>query len=133
MIDQNPIRTDGRQKRRQDRFSSPNPVCLLCECPNLQALTPVTVGWLKAHGIELHHVVGEKRDPDFVVALCLNCHRNVTENLAKAGISMGRERDSKMMIATMLEALAVFFEMLIDALHRWAALLRQPSSPEPSK
>lgn len=133
MIDPKPIQTDGRERRRQAKFVCAHPTCLFCGSPDLEALTPVAAGWLKAHGIELHHVVGQKHDPDLVVPLCLNCHRKVTENLAKAGVSMDRESDTQMRVAMMLEALAVFFEMLIDALRRWASLLRQPNNKESAK
>jgi hypothetical protein len=93
----------------------------------LECLTPVTLDWLEAHQvlIEEHHVVGKKNDPDFVVPLCLNCHRLVTECLAQAGISMHRDPNPQKRVAVMLEALAVFLDMLAAAVRRWAALLKQ--------
>jgi hypothetical protein len=130
VIDNDPIKTDGRKKRIQDRFGNSKPNCVLCGCPDMEALTPVTLGWLKAHGIELHHVVEERRDPDFVVPLCLNCHRKVTEGLARAGISASSAREPRELVAQMLEALAVFFEFLIDALRRWAEILRKSITQE---
>jgi hypothetical protein len=127
MIDNDPIGTAGRRRRRQKRFSVENPVCLFCGEPNLECLSPVTLAWLKAHQVLLedHHVVGNKSDPDFVVPLCLNCHRLVTEGLAQAGISMNRESNPQKRVAVMLEALAVFLDMLAAAVRRWAALLKQ--------
>ena len=124
MTDQNPIRTDARRRRRQERLGSPNPKCVLCGRPDLETLTPVSHVWLKAQGIELHHVVAEQRDAEFVVALCLNCHRLVTEKLAQAGVGMVREPDPAERVASMLDGLAVFFQHLVEALGRWAADLR---------
>lgn len=131
MIDHNPIKTDVRRRKRQDRFDNADPRCIFCGYPEIEALTAVTLEWLKSHGscvpkalTELHHVVGKKHDSDLVVPLCLNCHRLVTEDLARAGISMHPERDSKTLVALMLDALASFFELLVAALRRWAELLR---------
>jgi hypothetical protein len=81
VTDQNPIKTDARRRRRQERFENRSPKCILCGCPDLEALTQVSHRWLKVHGIELHHVVAEVRDSDLVVPLCLNCHRTATEGL----------------------------------------------------
>jgi hypothetical protein len=131
VIDQNPIKTDVRRRKRQDRFDCATPRCLFCGYPDIEALTGVTLEWLNSHGscapkslTELHHVVGKKRDADLVVPLCLNCHRGVTEGLAKAGISMHAERESKTLVASMLDALASFLEFLVSALRQWAELLR---------
>jgi hypothetical protein len=132
MIDNDPIATAGRRRRRQKRFLIDNPTCLLCGEPNLECLTPVTLDWLKAHRvlIEMHHAASEQNDPEFVVPVCLNCHRKVTEGLAQAGVSMRRESNPKTRVAVMLEALAVFLSMLADAVRRWAALLRQSTPLE---
>jgi hypothetical protein len=127
MIENDPIGAAGRRRRRQKRFSVENPVCRLCLESNLECLTPVTLDWLRAQQILLedHHVVGEKNDPDFVVPLCLNCHRLVTEGLAQAGIRMCREPNPQKRVAMMLDALAVFLDMLASAVRRWATLLKQ--------
>ena len=124
MKDVDPIRTDGRRRRRLNRFG-PNPQCLFCPCTDLEALTLVKVGWLEKHGIELHHVVEERRDPELEVPLCLNCHRKVTEGLAQAGISNHYEQEPRELVAQMLDALAVFLEFVIEALRRWANILRE--------
>jgi hypothetical protein len=127
MIDNDPIATAGRRRRRQRRFPIDNPACLLCGEPNLECLRPVTLDWLEAHRvlIEMHHVASEQNDPEFVVAVCLNCHRKVTEGLAQAGVSMRRESNPKTRVAVMLEALAIFLSMLAEAVRRWAGILRQ--------
>lgn len=132
MIDEDPIRTDGRRRRKQKRLSSSHPVCVLCSCSDIEALTAVTPEWLKERGViippgllEMHHVVGEKHDSDFVVALCLNCHRRVTEALDQGQITMQPKRDSRELVALMLDALAIFLDMLVAAIRRWAEVLRQ--------
>jgi hypothetical protein len=126
MIDKNPIKTDIRRKRRQERFGSLEPCCVLCGYGRdaLETLTPVTVGWLKSHGIEMHHVVEKARDDNFIVPLCLNHHREVTEALARVGISRDTTSDKSEWVAQMLEGLASFLEYVIDALRRWAKILR---------
>lgn len=133
MKDKDPIATDVRRRRRQRRLGTDHPTCDLCGYSGLEALTPVTSGWLKAHGIERHHVVGKNNDPNLVVSLCLNCHRTATEGLARAGVSMRSESDPIARVAQMLDALAAFFEMLVDALRRWAELLWEiVATPEPA-
>ena len=127
MIDNDPVGAAGRRRRRQKRFSVENPVCLFCAEPNLECLTPVTLDWLTAHQVLLedHHVVSKKNDPEFVVPLCLNCHRKITEGLAQAGFSMHHEPNPRKRVTVMLEALAVFLDLLAAAVRRWAALLKQ--------
>lgn len=127
MIDNNPISTAGRRRRRQKRFWSDNPTCVLCGEPNLERLTPVSLDWLKAHRvlIQFHHPVGVQNDPEFEVPVCHNCHAMAHEGLAQAGISMRRETNPKTRVAVMLEALAVFLEILADAVRRWARILRE--------
>lgn len=126
-IDNDPIGTAGRRRRRQKRFPIENPSCLLCGEPNLECLTPVTFDWIKAHRIliELHHPSREQNDPDFVTALCLNCHRKAEEGLAQAVIGVRCEPNPQKRVAVMLDALAVFLDMIAAAVRRWAALLKQ--------
>lgn len=126
-LDRDPIKTDTRRRRREDRFPDSNPRCVLCGHPNLEAIKSVTVGWLKSRGIELHHVVGRAREPDLVVPLCLNCHRRATEGLTQAGVEMIAETDTRLRVASTLDGLAAFFEMVVDALRKWAADLRKDS------
>ena len=129
-MDQNPIKTDGRRRRRQERFGNLNPKCVLCGCPELETFTPVSPGWLEAHGIEFHHVVAADRDSELVVPLCLNCHRTATEELAQADIDMICETDPDKRVASMLKALAAFLEQVVDALRRWAKTLEEGDPPD---
>lgn len=73
--------------------------------------------------LEEHHVLGEAHDPDLTVTLCLNCHREITEGLAREGVSMHPERNPLKLIALMLRASAVLFENLAASYRKWAALL----------
>jgi hypothetical protein len=100
----------------------------LCACDDLEKLAGVTVGWLSK--FEIHHVVGCNHDPELVVPICLNCHRAVAERLAQAGVSMDAIEEPRERVAMMLDALSTFFELLVEALRRWAASLRACDSKE---
>ena len=138
MNDNDPIGTAIRRKRRQIRFGTDHPMCFLCPESNLETLTPVTLGWLEAHGvnvrlilIEMHHIHGEAHDPELVVPLCLNCHRKVTEDLAREGVSMEPEVDPVRRTVLMLQADATFFERFAASRRRMAEDLKiKTQSPE---
>jgi hypothetical protein len=134
MMDNDPIGTAGRRTRRLKRFPMDNPVCLCCLEPNLECLTPVTLDWLKAHRvlIELHHVAFRENDPDFVVPLCLNCHRKITEGLAQADIRPQQNSNPIARVALMLDSLAIFLYMEAEAIQCWAKILRQSTKTEAS-
>lgn len=127
MFDQNPIKTDARHNRRQERHGTPNPRCVLCLHPKIEALTVVTSDWFYKHGIEIHHIVGRNRDEQFTAPLCLNCHRQATEGLARAGVEMVSEIDDHERVAQMLDAYAAFQGQGADAMRRWADTLRKNS------
>jgi hypothetical protein len=135
--DQRPIRTARRKSQREERFGSDS-FCLLCGYGCLESLTRVTQQWLEAKGfdrgqlarlLEKHHVAGEAHDPDLLVTLCLNCHREITEGLASEGISMRPENDHRKLIAPMLIASAVLFESLAKSYRKWATLLENQHEP----
>lgn len=114
-------------------------MCLLCREPDLETLTPVTLEWLKGHGvdisrtlIEMHHLYGEAHDSELIVPLCLNCHRKVHEGLAQVCVSMKLEADSVARMAIMLDADAVFFEKFAESRRRMAEVLRKTLTPEDS-
>jgi 5-methylcytosine-specific restriction endonuclease McrA len=125
VIEEDPIRTDRRRRRRQERFGCANPSCVLCGRPDLEKFTQETSNWLYKHGIELHHVMIKAHDPDLVVPLCLNCHREVTEGLAQAGVSDRPEPNPVRRAIHMLNALAVFLEYLAVALRRLVEELKE--------
>jgi hypothetical protein len=139
MRDQQPIRTARRKTLRIDRLGN-NAFCLFCGYACLEALTNVSRKWLEARGIskywidrllELHHIVGEARDPDLTITLCLNCHREITEGLAREGVSMHPEASLYKLIAAMLRASAVLFDFLAVAYRKWASHLEhQPENKQ---
>ena len=133
MRDQKPIQTARRKALRRDRFGNNN-FCLFCGYGCLESLTQVSRRWLEARGIhkerlnrllEEHHVVGEAHDPDLLVTLCLNCHREITEGLACEGVSMHPERNIHKLVALVLRGSAVFFEFLASSYRKWASLLEE--------
>jgi hypothetical protein len=129
--DQNPIRTARRKTLREDRLGT-NAFCFFCGYACLESLTCVSRKWLEAKGItkeyidrllEEHHILGEAHDPDATVTLCLNCHREITEGLAREGVSMRPEKNPLKLIVLMLRASAVLFESLARSYRKWATLL----------
>jgi len=133
MRDQQPMRTARRKVLRKARFGG-NDFCLFCGYACLESLTRVTRQWLEAKGVprelldrllEDHHVIGEAHDPDLIVTLCLNCHREITEGLAREGVSMYPERNIYKLVALVLRGSAVLFEFLASSYRKWASLLEE--------
>jgi hypothetical protein len=133
MRDQSPIRTARRKVLREDRFGS-HAFCLFCGYACLESLSQVSRKWLEAKGIsqgylerllEKHHIIGEAHDPDLMVTLCLNCHREITEGLACEGVSMRPEKNLRKLIALVFKASAVLFESLASSYRKWARLLEK--------
>jgi hypothetical protein len=127
------MRTARRKVLRKDRFGGNN-FCLFCGYACLESLTRVTRQWLEAKGVprelldrllEDHHVIGEAHDPDLIVTLCLNCHREITEGLAREGVSMYPERNIYKLVAVVLRGSAVLFEFLASSYRKWASLLEE--------
>jgi len=73
--------------------------------------------------LEDHHFHGEAHDPDALVTLCLNCHREITEQLAREGVSMRPQKNTPRLIALVLRGSAVLFEFLASSYRKWATLL----------
>jgi len=125
------MRTARRKALRKGRFGC-NDFCLFCGYACLESLTQVSRQWLEARGVqkerldhllEKHHVVGEAHDPALLVTLCLNCHREITEGLAREGVSMYPERNIHKLVALVLRGSAVLFEFLASSYRKWASLL----------
>ncbi len=96
----------------------------------------MTRQWLEKKGIpqdlldsllEEHHIVGEAHDSKLIVTLCLNCHREITEGLAREGVSMHPQENPLRLIALMLRGSAVLFESLAKSYRKWASLLENES------
>jgi hypothetical protein len=128
MRDRDPIRTARRNITRQDRIGSDS-FCLFCGYGCLESLTRVSTKWLEEHGIprslinrllEEHHVLGYAHDPDLTVTLCLNCHREITERLAREGVSMRPEKNLRKLIALVFRSSAVLFDCLASSYRKWA-------------
>jgi hypothetical protein len=129
MMDRSPIKTAGRENRCRERIGGCMPVCVMCGYTNAFSMSGVTMEWLTERGVppsllQLHHVDGRAHDPELVVPLCPNCHREVTEGLYQSGVSMRAAPSLNIRQASRLEALAVFFEHLVPAVRRWAEELR---------
>ncbi|HLY59537.1 MAG TPA: hypothetical protein VKV95_02110 [Terriglobia bacterium] len=131
MSDQSPIRTARRTVLREERIGDAA-FCLFCGYACLEALTLVSRKWLEANGIsqsrldrlvQEHHIIGYAHDPDLTMTLCLNCHKEITEGLAREGVSMRPEKNLRMLIALVFRASAVLFERLASSYRKWARLL----------
>ncbi len=66
---------------------------------------------------------GEIHESGVLVTLCLNCHREITEGLAREEVSMRPERNLHKLVALILRASAVLFELLASSYRKWASLL----------
>jgi len=131
MGNQHPIRTARRNAQREERLGK-DAFCLFCGYGCLESLTQVTRKWLESKGVspdwidrllEDHHIVGEAHDPDLLITLCLNCHREITEGVAREGVSMHPEKNVPKLVALMLIATAVLFESLAKSFRKWGNLL----------
>jgi hypothetical protein len=135
MSDQNPIRTARRASQRKARLGN-EAFCLFCGYACLESLTRVSRKWIEEKGIsakwidrllEDHHVVGEAHDSELTTTLCLNCHREITEGLAREGVSMHPERNPKKRAALVLKASATHFENLATSYRKLAIQLESES------
>jgi hypothetical protein len=131
MSDQFPIRRARRKVNRKKRLGI-NPFCLFCGYACLESLSRVSCRWLEERSIpkdrlnqllELHHGLGEAHEPDVVITLCLNCHREITEGLASEGVSMHPETNLLKLMAGVLRSSAVLFESLAKSYRKWAGRL----------
>jgi hypothetical protein len=98
----------------------------------LESLTKLSRSWLESRNVsqdwierllEDHHGIGEAHDPDLLITLCLNCHREVTEGLVREGVSMRPEKNGRKLTVLRLRASAVHFEFLARSYREWATLL----------
>ena len=123
MTDRNPIRTARRREQQFARLGARTPICVYC-------------GETAPECLELHHVVGEKLDPDFKEIRCRNCHRKIEFLRDSAGLSSNGVRrpslpemiDSTKMYKRLL-GLAESHESTATALRRWAEEIK-PKEPQ---
>jgi len=105
MKDQHPIRTARRKVRQKgrERLGLAVPPCFLC--------------------IQLHHTAGQNHDPELKAPLCEKHHREMHEQMLRAGISLGYEPNVNRRATMALRAMAVYGRAQADAMDRWADLL----------
>lgn len=130
MKEQHPIQNDARRAQRRDQLP-PNAACALCGEGAWEALTPVTAAWL-----EEHHVVNVANDAALTAAVCLNCHRKLTEDSRRVGASTAAPPTFLHRLIAMLRGLGAFLvragETLIDLAERLWALIRGLDARDPS-
>ena len=108
MRDHDPIRTERRSARRQKRESQglAVPPCVLC--------------------IEEHHTAGRQQDAQLTVPLCQKHHREMHEEILRAGVSLTYEPNKRKRVAKALRAIAVYDHAEADAIQRLADVLDDP-------
>jgi hypothetical protein len=108
--------------------------CLFCGYGFLEGLTKTSLDWLKGEGIpeerirrllEEHHPFGKAHESDVLFTLCLTCHREITEGLAREGVSMRPSKNLHKVIAGVLRSSAVLFEFLASSYRKWATRLEE--------
>jgi len=113
-MEKNPIKNDKRKASRT-RVLGEGSFCVVCGYADSAGLTATASKLL-----EDHHSVGRNHDPDLTVALCRNCHAELTEGVRKAGADMIEKPHVLDRIIHILRALGAFFRMLGEAFQRWA-------------
>lgn len=100
MRDQSPIRTARRLVRQdeRERLGLAATACILC--------------------IQDHHTAGKNHDPKLTAPLCEKHHREMHEQMLRAGISLQYERDINKRAAMAFRAMAVYGRAQADALDR---------------
>jgi hypothetical protein len=135
--DQDPRRTARRRAHKKDRFANNN-FCLFCGYACLEALTIVSRQWLETKGVpaqvlgrllERHHIHGKAHDPNLVITLCLNCHREITEGLMREGVIMYPQKKARKLVTAKLRASAVLLDSLASSCRDSASLLEESDEP----
>ena len=105
MRDQQPIRTARRKVRRdeRERLGLAATPCVLC--------------------IQDHHTAGKNHDSLLTAPLCEKHHREIHEQVLRAGIALEYEPDPTKRVAKALRAMAVYGRAQADAMERLAELL----------
>ena len=107
MRDLSPIRTARRRVRRieRERLGLATTPCVMC--------------------IEEHHTAGKNHDSQLTAPLCKLHHREIHEQIARAGVSLRYEPNPVSRVAKALRASAIYDRAHADAKDRWADLLDQ--------
>lgn len=102
---ESPIRTARRVTRQKERESRglAVPPCTLC--------------------VQDHHTAGRRHDDALTDPLCGMHHREIHEQMLRAGISLRYESKVRKRVAQAMRAIAVYDRKRADAIDRWADLL----------
>jgi hypothetical protein len=73
--------------------------------------------------IQDHHTAGRNHDSQLTAPLCEKHHREMHEELLRAGIPLRYEPDPRKRVAEALRSSAIYQHKLADAMERWADLL----------
>lgn len=73
--------------------------------------------------IQDHHTAGRKHDSELTAPVCELHHRELHEELLRAGVSLRFEPDATKRVAMALRASAVYDRKRADAMEGWADLL----------
>jgi hypothetical protein len=114
----NEIRAEVRRRRLGEQGVK---ACTLCG-----ETTPAVLRRASRALVEFHHLAGEANDPDLGVFLCLTHHRLCTELMCDRGVPLDRAARRSLLerLASLLDGLAVFFEIAARLLQVWAGELR---------
>ena len=106
---------DEREQRRLRRLGSANPSCACCPERDSRCL-------------ELHHIAGQKNDPDTVVTTCRNCHRKLSDEQLDHPPDATPE-DVLQRIAHFLLGLADMLALIVEKLREFSAELFAYDTP----
>lgn len=120
MKDIHPLRTSRRRAKRLEALGETEPICVICARTDPMLLRP-----MKKRLLEEHHVVGRSNDPDLTVAICFNCHADVTERLRQAGVSMDKQTDRLNFASHVFRAFSVHLRVLSEACWKYAKWIEQ--------
>ena len=114
-MDADATATAVRQRRIAERIGG-SAVCYFCGYRN-----PVALMRRNRTLLQADHIYGRERNRELTVAMCRNCHAEITEDRRCEGIPMRRERDPIERSAYMLAARAVFLEKDAKTMRKLAA------------
>ena len=109
MNSQSDLDKDEREQRRLRRLGSTNPSCACCPETDSRCL-------------ELHHIAGQKNDPDTLAIICRNCHRKLSDEQLDHPPDATPE-DVLKRIAHFLFGLADMLALIVEKLREFGAEL----------
>jgi len=94
--------------------------CWLCSESDRAALE-----WLGQPFVQEHHVAGKHHDRKLKWPVCANCHRRLHALLRDRDVPLRRQQSIIETVTAVLEALAVFFEVFVQSLRKFAIQMRE--------